>query len=59
MTKEEFEEGYCKRSGISLDEYNKYEITLPCSCEDEDCEGWAAVSNNSLLIEAHKKFYMS
>jgi hypothetical protein len=55
MSKEEFEKEYCERSGITIDEYhNEYNlITLPCNCEYEDCHGWAAVTNEPLLVKCH------
>ncbi|MEK4907321.1 hypothetical protein [Niallia sp. FSL M8-0099] len=60
MTIEEFEKRYCERSAITIDEYhNDYNlITLPCSCEKEGCEGWAAVNNLPVSIKAHKSLYM-
>lgn len=57
MTKEEFEKGYCERSGITIEFYNKYKVTLPCACGEEDCEGWAAMSNDPELIKWHMQFY--
>jgi hypothetical protein len=58
MTKEEFEKRYCERSGISKEEYDEHEITLPCRCGENGCNGWAAVSNTPLAIKAHKDLYM-
>lgn len=55
MTKEEFEKGYCERSGITLEEYHETQVTLPCSCGYEDCEGWAVISNDPRLIGWHKR----
>jgi len=57
MTKEEFEIGYCSRSDISLEFYHKYFVTLPCACDYELCQGWAAVHNDPELIKAHMMFY--
>ncbi|MED3562348.1 hypothetical protein [Bacillus xiapuensis] len=57
MTKEEFEEKYCKESGITKQEYDKYEVTLPCNCDYEGCEGWAAVTNTQYHIRAHMELY--
>ncbi|PHA03006.1 hypothetical protein COE51_01295 [Bacillus pseudomycoides] len=57
MTKEEFENGYCQRSGITVEEYNNEFnlITLPCDCGEDGCEGWAAVTNTPRMIEIHKR----
>jgi hypothetical protein len=59
MTKDEFEEGYCERSGITIEEYHNdcNLITLPCNCRQEGCEGWAAISNDPLSIRTHQYFY--
>jgi len=57
MTKEQFERGYAKRSGISLEEYHKFLVALPCACEQEGCEGWASVSNNPESIKTHQELY--
>ena len=59
MTKEEFEKGYIEKSGITAQEYNETQVTLPCICGQEGCSGWAAVSNNPHSIKAHKDLYMS
>jgi hypothetical protein len=56
LTKEDFERGYCERSGITLELYRQWSVTLPCACDYEGCEGWAAVSNDPDLIADHKKF---
>lgn len=42
MSKEDFEEMYCENSDITIEEYNKYFITLPCDCGVEFCRGWIA-----------------
>lgn len=57
MTKEKFEEEYCKRSGITLEDYHKYFVTLSCRCGEADCKGWAVVPNSPLSIKAHKENY--
>jgi hypothetical protein len=59
MTKEEFEKCYCERSGITIEEYHNdlNLITLPCSCDYEGCDGWAAITNESHFIEIHKRLY--
>lgn len=58
MDKEEFEKEYCEMSHITLEEYNKTQVTLSCNCSNNGCKGWAAVSNNPLSIKAHKDLYM-
>lgn len=56
MTRDEFEQGYCERSNISLKEYRRWYVTLPCACDYEGCQGWAAVRNDPYIIEHHKEF---
>ena len=56
-SKEEFEKRYCERSEISIEDYHEYEVTLPCDCGEDGCEGWAAVSDNPISIKAHKDLY--
>jgi len=58
MTKEEFEESYCRRSNITLEVYHRWKVTLPCECTYEGCQGWAAIPNDPSCIEDHMKFYM-
>lgn len=57
MTKEEFEERYCKRSDITLEFYHENFVTLPCDCGISGCKGWACVSNSPLSIKAHNDLY--
>lgn len=57
LTKEEFKKEYCAKSGITWDELSKTQIVLPCSCNYEDCKGWAMVSNEPLNIKAHMDLY--
>lgn len=59
MSKEEFEIGYCEGSEITIEEYhNEYnQITLPCNCGEEGCQGWAAVTNIPLAVKAHVELY--
>ena len=53
MTKEEFETQYCENSGIEPELYHSAFLTLPCSCDYENCKGWAAVTRNPLVIAEH------
>ncbi|MEK4328906.1 hypothetical protein MKX70_24005 [Paenibacillus sp. FSL R7-0312] len=57
MNKKEFEEDYCRRSNIQIEEYLNGMITLPCRCGSESCKGWAAVTNNPLAIKSHVNLY--
>lgn len=57
MTKEEFEQGYCKRSNILRASYNRYYVTLPCACDYEKCEGWGKVRNEPDSIKDHMFLY--
>ncbi len=41
MTKEEFEEGYAERSGVTVKWLrDQGQIAAPCSCGDDTCQGW-------------------
>jgi len=56
IKKEEFEEGYIKRSSITMEFYNEHFTTLPCTrCDYADCEGWAAIHKG--CEDDHNKFY--
>lgn len=57
MTLTEFEKGYCERSHITQEEYREHFVTLPCKCDDPDCPGWACVTNNPAMIQAHHDLY--
>lgn len=58
MTKEEFEKAYIEASGMSEELYHETQVTLPCTrCDDDECNGWAAVSNSPLTIKAHNALY--
>lgn len=64
MTREEFIDGYVKRSEIEKyrtpDGYKigeRARIALPCACGDEKCDGWAMVADNPDDIETHNTLY--
>lgn len=41
MSRQEFEEEYATRSGITVEWLREIgRISLPCSCEEEGCQGW-------------------
>jgi len=41
MTKDEFEQGYAKRSKVTVEWLHEHDrFGLPCYCEQEGCEGW-------------------
>lgn len=44
VSKQAFELGYAERSNLTLEEFRRWLIALPCECGEEDCEGWQAVS---------------
>lgn len=48
MNAEEFERGYRERNGLSLKDYRRFKVTLPCTCDFIECNGWAAVSRTSV-----------
>ena len=58
LTKEEFEKNYCEKSNITEAEYHENFVTLPCSCGDSLCKGWACVVKNARSIKAHRDLYM-
>jgi hypothetical protein len=57
VTKEEFIAGYCTRSGITREQFDARQVALPCTCDYENCAGWAAVPNDSDLIRSHMDLY--
>jgi hypothetical protein len=57
MEKEEFKRWYCNRSGITEAFFNEHFVVLPCQCNFDGCEGWAAVSNTPLSIKIHNDLY--
>ncbi len=56
ITKEEFKKGYCDRSKITLEKYDKHFVALPCGCDCDGCEGWATISNDPQSIKGHMRF---
>ncbi len=45
MTKEEFERGYARRGGISIDQLRVWgRGAVPCDCGEPECQGWAMVN---------------
>jgi hypothetical protein len=40
MTKDQFIEGYCERSGITRESFLKYGDAVPCDCGEGSCQGW-------------------
>ncbi len=55
MTKDEFITGYCERSKITWDELKESQVVLACHCGEEDCHGWAMVTNTPAIIEHHNR----
>ena len=46
MTKEEFEEDYAKRSGVTVEWLHEHNMAgAPCTCDESGCEGWAMVTS--------------
>ena len=56
MTKSDFTSGYCTRSKITKDDFYKWMVALPCACGENNCEGWAAIRLDSVMIEDHLTF---
>lgn len=41
MTKEEFEEGYAERSGVTVKWLrDRGQVAAPCDCGEDSCQGW-------------------
>ena len=55
ITKEVFEADYCRLSSMTRAYYNEWYVTLPCSCDYEECRGWAKVWRGA--EEHHMSFY--
>lgn len=56
MTKDEFIEGYCRRSEITREAFDRDFVALPCNCEQDGCNGWAAIDNDEDSIKHHMEF---
>ena len=57
MTAEEFETGYCERSGITREQYREYYITMTCSCGCDGCDGFAKIRNTPEAIKDQLVLY--
>jgi len=53
ISREQFEQEYAYRSGISLKYYRQLWVTLPCECDYEDCQGWSCVPRSFESILTH------
>jgi len=58
MDAELFKNEYIKNSNISEKYFDEHFIVLPCICGNEDCKGFACVSNDELSIKIHKDLYI-
>ena len=57
MTKEQFiEEHYGGGRYANLFQDGTM-VALPCCCGVDVCKGWAALTNNPMLIDAHMELY--
>ncbi len=54
MTKEEFIEGYCERSGITREQFDENFIAATCDCGEAICKGWRVESKDIHLTIASK-----
>lgn len=54
MTRQEFIDRYCARSGVQWDWLSRHRVALPCACGDDTCEGWVMVRNDTQSILAHE-----
>ena len=57
MNENEFKKWYCYKSGITENFFNEHFVVLPCSCDSDDCEGWAVVGNSEIEIKIHSELY--
>ncbi len=57
MIAEEFEKGYCERSGITIEQYRKYYVVMTCDCGCDGCEGFAKIRNTPEAIEDQRLFH--
>lgn len=57
MDGEEFERDYCEQKHITTEEYRRWFVTMPCACDYEGCQGWAAIRNDPYFIADQKEFY--
>jgi len=56
MTRKEFEEGYAKRSGLTVTRLHELgQRAQPCACGADNCKGWAMVGDGGLA--RHKELY--
>ena len=52
MTREEFEEGYARRSGMTVERLHELgQVAIPCACGEDGCKGWAMVNKEGTLNE--------
>lgn len=57
ITKEQFVESYLAESSITREQFDQFNVVLPCRCDYEGCKGWAAVTNHALSINSHMELY--
>lgn len=57
MTKDQFIDGYCERSGIAREWFDAQLVALPCACDYEGCQGWATIRNDPDQIRHHMEFF--
>ena len=51
MTKEEFEEGYARRSDTTVESLNSHGLwAYPCECDENGCPGWQMTTKESVEI---------
>lgn len=51
MTKDEFEQSYAARSGITVAQLRALGRSAePCDCGDESCMGWQMTHDGSILL---------
>ena len=67
VTREEFIEAYadrCGEGGVTVGRRadgitfgDRKRVALPCRCGEENCRGWAMISDDQDSIDDHMEFY--
>lgn len=53
MTREEFEQAYAQRSGVTVEWLHEHDRrAYPCDCGEEGCEGWQMLSREHAIDRA-------
>ena len=53
MTKVDFVTDYCKKTQLNKKIFNQMLVVLECNCDEPNCHGWAAVTNDPYMVKKH------